>query len=137
MKPKSFALPVVWSAVLGVSRVRRVRRSLGGFVAGQFIGTAALGWASDIRLFGPRAAVTNVPLLTRIRYRAPIVRGPRLSQQAVGLRDLVEIGSIWTWWPRDPTSGRPPPAAFLAMAIALSVRLEYVRTPTVLYLGAS
>lgn len=135
--PKNFALPIVWSAVLVASRYRRLRRSLGGFAAGFQIAIVAFRWAGDIRLIGPRTAVTNVAFLTRIRYRAPIMYKLRLSQHAVGLTDLVVIGFIWAAWPKDSALGRPPPAALLAMAMVLSYRLEYVRTPTVLYLGAS
>jgi len=122
---------------LAVSVSRRARRGIGGSLAGFWIGDACARWGSDIRLLGFRTAVAGVPRMTRIRYRAPLLWRGRLTQQAVGMHEFLVLGLGWGAWAAKSSRRRPPAAGLLASAAVLAARSHFVRTPTILYLGAS
>ncbi len=113
---------------------RRIPQALGGLVAGRAIGSGILSWHHDIHVMGLRTVVRNAALMVRIRYRAPLHDNKWLpSRHAVGLYDLGLILNLPMWL----LYRRSPPSALLAVASVLATRLEFVRTPEILYLGAS
>ena len=130
-----------WPTYLGVTvsalTARHARRLFGGALTGYVMGWAARRWATDVRLLGVRNSIANVPRIARIRYNAPLLDRGRLSMQAVGLYD-IQVAALAYWlWSGISDRRRPPVSVCLPLAAFVAVRLEFVRTPTILYLGAS
>jgi hypothetical protein len=133
--PKSWAFTAAWNglAILSIQS-HRVRQTLGGLAAGFLIGSGVLRWNHDIHVMGLRTALANIGLMVRIRYRAPLRRKWLPSRHAVGIYDLVLLVLAVPWL---ILSRWPLPSALLALTSFLASRLDFVRTPEVLYLGAS
>jgi hypothetical protein len=124
-----------WNLLLMGVPSARATRGLAAIEDGLHMAHAGLGWASDLRLLGLPAVLVNVPRMFGIRYRAPLLWKGKPSPHALGVYDLFVLGLIWAWHRAFPE--RVAPFGALRLPSFLSTRVEFVRTPTVLYLGAS